>query len=247
MLFSTFLMIHITGAVFGLLSGYLAIVLRKGSGLHRAAGSVFFVSMICMTSSAAFISSFLQPRVLNVIVSLFTLYLVVTAWSAARRRRENVGTFDLGAFLFVTIVGAGSVTVGFQALADPAGMRDGMPALIYFIFGTAALLCATSDARMLLRRSLAGTQRLRRHLWRMSLALLIASLSLYPGQATLFPLPWRETNLLLVPHVLLVGSMLFWMARYRSRGNRRTHQSASASGAPVGSPRPGVDGLGEAV
>ena len=42
---TTLSMIHICGAVVGLLSGFMAMTFRKGSGLHGAAGSVFFVSM----------------------------------------------------------------------------------------------------------------------------------------------------------------------------------------------------------
>jgi uncharacterized membrane protein len=239
MLFSTLLMLHVIAAVFSLLAGYLAIVLRKGSGLHRAAGSVFFVSMLCMTSSAAVMSAFLSPNALNVVVALFTFYLVTTAWHAARRHDVGVGAFGLAAFLFVAAVGASSVTIGIQALADLSGTRDGMPPFIYFVFGTAALLCATTDARMLLRRSpVGGTERLRRHLWRMSLALLIATLSLYPGQARLFPLWLRETNLLFIPHLLLVGSMLFWMVRYRrARSKMRIGSPGSEYLGTIGSVR----------
>ena len=40
MLNQTLLLAHICSAVVGLLSGFLAVVLRKGSGLHRAAGTV---------------------------------------------------------------------------------------------------------------------------------------------------------------------------------------------------------------
>jgi len=40
------LMVHICGAIVGLLSGFMAMALRKGSGLHGAAGSVFSVSLL---------------------------------------------------------------------------------------------------------------------------------------------------------------------------------------------------------
>jgi hypothetical protein len=70
----------------------------------------------------------------------------------------------------------------------------------------------------------AGALRLRRHLWRMSLALLIATLSLYPGQARLFPDWIRQSSLVFAPHLLLVGSMLFWMLRIRARRQRSARQ-----------------------
>jgi hypothetical protein len=79
---------------------------------------------------------------------------------------------------------------------------------------------------MLLRRGLTPAQRLGRHLWRMGLALLIASFSLFPGQARLFSKAVRDTNLLAVPHVLLLGSLLLWLVRVR-RTKRAAHRVAS--------------------
>jgi len=46
------LLVHICGAVVGLLSGYLAMLVRKGSGLHEAAGRVYVVSMLTMSGPA---------------------------------------------------------------------------------------------------------------------------------------------------------------------------------------------------
>ena len=47
----------------------------------------------------------------------------------------------------------------------------------------------------------------------MSVALLFASFSFYPGQGRHFAKWLRDTNLLYVPHVLLIGAMLLWLYR----------------------------------
>lgn len=216
-MFETLLLIHICGATIGLLSGFLAMAFRKGSGWHRAAGSIFFPSMLLMSASAAYIAVFIVPVMINAIAGLLTFYLVATAWWAARRRDGGTGLFDLLALIYILAVAAAGLGFGFEAAASPTGSKDGMPATVYFVFGFIALLCGVSDIRMLARRGIFGTRRIARHLWRMCLALLIATLSLYPGQARLFPESIRETNLLFIPHVLLIGSMLFWGYRLRSR------------------------------
>jgi uncharacterized membrane protein len=206
MVYMSLLMIHICGAVVGLLSGFLSMAVRKGAGLHQVAGTIFFVSMLGMSGSGAFISAFIHPVRLNVVAGLLTFYLVTTAWRTARRRHAGTDAFDYAAFLLVLAVGLGAVIVGARE----------KPAAPFFVFGTIALLFAAADVRMFIRGGYTGRPRIARHLWRMCLALLIATLSFYPGQAKLFSKALRATNLLYVPHVLLIGSILWWIARMQS-------------------------------
>ena len=216
------LMLHICGAVVGLLSGFMAMVFRKGSGLHGAAGNVFFVSMLSMSSAGAYMAAFIKPNNGNIMGGLLTFYLVATAWVTARRRERTVGIFDWSALLIALAIGTAGVTWGVQAAVSPSGLKDGYPPFLYFIFGSIALLFAASDVRMIVRGGVFGAQRIARHLWRMCLALLFATLSFYPSRAHLFPKWLNQTNLLYVPHVLLVGAMLF--ALYRVSIRKRVRQ-----------------------
>jgi len=217
------MMIHVCGAIVGLLSGFMAMTFRKGSGLHGAAGNIFFVSMLSMSSAGAYMAAFIKPNNGNIMGGVLTFYLVATAWVAARRRDRTVGAFDWSALLVVLAIGAAGVTWGVQAAISKSGLKDGYPPFLYFIFGSIALLFAASDVRMILRGGVFGAQRIARHLWRMCLALLFATLSFYPSRAHLFPKWLNETNLLYVPHVLLVGAMLF--ALYRVSSRKRVQQS----------------------
>ena len=81
------LIIHICAGLVGLLSGAAAMSFRKGSRRHRVAGNVFFVAMLVMGSSAAYLG--------NVFGGLFACYLVATAWLTARRR-EGKRVFSIG-------------------------------------------------------------------------------------------------------------------------------------------------------
>ncbi len=207
------LLIHICCAMIGVISGFAAMFFRKGSGLHGAAGTVFFVSMLLMSSSGAIIAGFLRPNAVNVVASTLTFYLVSTAWMAAKRRDGKAGAFDVGALVWILAVTTTAMTFGIQAANSPLGKKDGFPPAGYFVFGTVALLHAVGDIRMLRRGGAFGAKRIARHLWRMCLALLIATASLYPGQARLFPKVWRDTNLLSLPVWILLAATIFWVVR----------------------------------
>ncbi len=212
-----FILFHVVCATLGLLSGFLSLAFRKGSGLHRAAGTIFFVSMVGMTTSAAFIATFLRPEMINVVAASLTLYLVSTGRQAGRRRDGKTGIFDTGALLFILAVATGAVIAGVLNANGFGRPTSGVPTAMFFIFAFVALLCAVTDIRMLARGELSGLRRIARHVWRMSLAMLITTFSFYPGQAKLMSKSLRATNLLFVPHVLLIGSMIFWLVRISAR------------------------------
>jgi hypothetical protein len=222
---SPLLLLHVCSAAVGLLSGFMAMSFRKGSGLHAAAGTVFFVSMLTASAAGGIIAGFLRPNGGNVMGSTLTFYLVATAWVAARRRDGGTSLFDLSALVFVAAIAALGATWGVQTAGSASGVKHGYPAPFYFVFGSIALLFAVSDVRMLVRGGVSGAKRISRHLWRMSLGLLFATLSFYPGQAKLFPAWLRETRLLNVPAVLLVGAMFFWL--YRVSVRKRVPQISS--------------------
>ncbi len=225
MVSSSLILIHICGAVVGMISGALSMIFRKGSGLHRAAGTVFFISILSMSAAAVYLAIFTKPNPGNAIGGVLTFYLVATAWMAARRRDGKTNGLDLLALLIVALVAAANATFAYQAATSRSGMAYGYPPALYVIFGSIAFLFAVSDVRMLARGGVFGAGRIARHLWRMGLAFLFALLSFYPTRARLFPTWVNDSNLLFVPHILLVGSMTFWMFRM-SRRKRAERASA---------------------
>src|SRR5437667_11732591 len=97
MLSTSLMLLHVCSAIVGLLSGFMAMTFRKGSGLHGAAGNVFFVSMLSMSAAGAYMAAFIKPNNGNVMGGVLTFYLVATGWMAARRRERIVGVFDWSA------------------------------------------------------------------------------------------------------------------------------------------------------
>ena len=228
------LITHVSAAIIGLLSGALAMVFRKGSGLHGAAGSVFFVSMMIMSSTGAYGAAFIKPNKGNLMVAVLTFYLVATSWVTARRRQGKPGLFDRFALALILLNATAGLIWGVQAAASPRGVKDGMPAAMYFVFGTIALLCARADFRMFRSGGITGPRRIARHLARMGGAFFIALMSFYPGQRIEFPAWMTETKLLLLPHILVIGSLLYWVIRMRrARAVTRAHSVALQSPAAI--------------
>jgi len=198
----------------GILSGFAAIFLRKGSRQHGVAGNVFFISMLIMSVSAVYLA-FMKHQINNGFGGILTSYLVATAWVTARRRDGETGIFDWSALLVALAVGATIVTYGVEVANNPTASKDGLPVGMYFFMGSVALLAAAGDVRMLVRGGVFGAHRIARHLWRMCFALFNATGSLFLGQQQVFPAFLRKTNVLFVPAILPLILMIFWLVRVR--------------------------------
>ncbi len=66
-----------------------------------------------------------------------------------------------------------------------------------------------------MRGGLAGAQRLTRHLWRMCVAMFMATASFFLGQAKLFPPGVRQSGVLALPVLLVIGALVYWLVRVR--------------------------------
>ncbi len=214
--------------------------------MHRMAGNVFFVSMLTMSAIGACVAPFLpRPQWSSTLVAILTFYLVATSWVTIRRKQGGVGTFEIGAFLVALTVAVVLVTLGLQAANHPPGVLVDAPAPAYFVFAAIATLAAASDLRMILRGGLSAMQRITRHLWRMCVALLIATFSFFLGQQQVFPVSLRGSPILFVPEIAVLGALIFWLLRVqftnwykhdaadREAHGRRTHEFNQAQGTVV--------------
>jgi hypothetical protein len=163
---------------------------------------------------------------------VMTFYMVATAWATARRRGGETWIFDWGALLVASAFGAVAVTFGFRALD---GQMD-YPPVVYFIWGSVALLSAAGDIRMLVRGGVFfGAQRIVRHLWRMCLGLFIASGSFFLGKQNVFPISWRGAKVWYVLAFLPLVLLIFWLLRVwftkayrRTASLRQAHKGSAA-------------------
>jgi len=217
------LLLHIVAGTLGMLSGFVAVFLLKGSRRHAVAGKVFVIAMLCLSATGVFLAV-MKSQPGNILGGTLTFYLVATAWLTARRSDGESGIFDWGALLVALAVGVVEMTYGFEAATSQTGLKYGYPPGPYFSFGFVALLAAMGDVRMLVRHGISGTQRLARHLWRMCFALFVAAASIFLARQHLFPAFLRETGALVFLSVLPLLLMILWLVRvrYADAAGRRT-------------------------
>lgn len=212
----TTLVVHILAGGLGLVTGFVALFAAKGARRHRRSGMLFVYSMIAMALHGAVIAA-LKGTEISVIAGLLTAYMVITALTTARPAAAGSQGMDVGMTVVALAVGVASFALGFQARATPT-VEDGIPADMFFLFGTVALLAGGSDIRVIRSGGLQGAARLTRHLWRMCYALWVASASFFLGQADEFPPALRIPALLAVPVLVPLVAMLYWLWRVRIRG-----------------------------
>jgi hypothetical protein len=205
--------IHIIAGLLSLVAGAIALYSAKGSTLHRKCGLMFVIAMVVMTSSAVLIATFFNPNRVNVVAGTLTFYLVITGLLTVRRSVEQIRIPLTGLMLLAFAVSAYAFSLGFEGLQNANGVVDKVPAQALFMFGIVGLLGALLDARMLLACSIQGAHRLARHLWRMSFAMWIATMSFFLGQAKFFPEPIRKSGVLAIPVLIVLGVLIYWLIR----------------------------------
>jgi len=230
MTFSPLVFFHIWAALTGVLFGLAALSFRKGSRLHRMFGNVFFVSMLTMSASAAYMAAFVKPEMMNVLMGVLTFYLVATGWLTVIRKEGESGRLEFALMLVALADGAGGVFLGLETANSASGLKDGYHAAGYFVAGSVALLFAGFDVRTFIRGSASGARRIARHLGRMCLALLIATASLFLGQPRLFPPSIRGTAIVFVPVVAVIVVTIYWLIRVRFAKSFRKALTTSRPG-----------------
>ena len=215
---SEILIIHISTGTVAILFGFLALFLRKGSNHHRTAGKIFFGSMLIMSIASAYVA-YNKQITISVIAGLFTFYLVASAWITVRRTSGQLGLLEHGGFVAALSISTAAIYFGLSAMNSESGSLDGYPGEYYLFFGGLALFAAGLDLNVIFRRGLTGKHRIARHLWRMCLAMFIATGSAFTGPGmTVFPDFVRNSEiltlpLLAVPENLVLILMVYWLLR----------------------------------
>jgi uncharacterized membrane protein len=207
------LVFHVSAGVLAMFAGAAAISFRKGSRWHGVAGNIFVASMLVMATFASCLA-YMKHQPNNVFGGLLTIYMVATAWATARRRDRETGILDWVGFLFALAIGVLGVIAGFQKATGRAPVDDGTLPFMQLFMSSVILLAALGDLRMLLR-GISGKRRIARHLWRMCFGWFIATGSFFLGQQQVFPAWLRGSPVLLVPALLPLVLLIFWMIRVR--------------------------------
>jgi hypothetical protein len=210
------LVLHISAGVLAMCAGAAAVSFRKGSRPHGVAGNIFVASMLVMAIFASCLA-YMKHQTNNVFGGFLTIYMVATAWATARRRDGETGVLDWVGFLFAFTIGVLGVFHGFQKMTGREPVDPGTFAFMQVFMSSVILLAGIGDLRMLVR-GISGRRRIARHLWRMCFGWFIATGSFFLGQQQVFPAWLRGSPVLLVPALLPLMLLIYWMIRVRFTG-----------------------------
>ncbi|GGE48652.1 hypothetical protein GCM10011367_24340 [Marinicauda pacifica] len=216
------LYLHIGGGALGLTSGTIAILSRKGAPTHRLAGRVFFLSMFVSYAIGAGVAPFLESgQRPNFIAGIVALYLLLTAWRAARRSDLTAGAAEYAGLVAAALIVAAGVLFSYQGANHPSGTVDGSPPQAFILFMVVGGFAVLGDVHLILRRQLSRTARIARHLWRMCTSLFIAAASFFFGQQQFLPdfmigTPWQYGPVLFPLIALVVWQVLIRIPKRRA-------------------------------
>jgi uncharacterized membrane protein len=225
--------IHIAAGAVGLISGAIAVFAPKGGYLHRRAGTIFVASMLVTAVFAVYLGFAVPDQITNVFIGTFALYLVATAWMTVRRRQGASRIFEKLALFVSLCLCAPFAILTFQLAAGlPPLFVSAVPfkgpiLIAIYAFTTVLALAAIGDARIAFGGEISDVARISRHLWRMCLALTLATGSGFTnGFARLLPGPYHVPMSFFLPQFVPLGLMIFWMIRVRAAGWRRSYAVA---------------------
>lgn len=214
--------LHVSGGAIGLISGLVAVSARKGGSLHRNAGTVFVASMVLMAVFALYLAVVIPDQLVNVFISLFSLYLILTAWLTVRRRGGFIGLSErISLFVGVCLCAPFAILSAELALGLPPLFRSAVPfkgPVLVAIYGFTSVLAVAvvGDVRLVWLGRISGIARISRHLWRMCLGLSLALGSGFTnGFARLLPGPYHVPPAFFLPQFVPLLLIAYWLVRVR--------------------------------
>ena len=217
---ASLLFVHIFAAGSALAAGFLALYAEKGKWIHRRFGRVFAYAMMVMTVSAAIMALGFRPNRVNVVAAAVTFYLVATGLLVVVRRVQDTRRLHAALLALGVLATLRAWALGFMAMGMPKHVLDHIPAGGIFMFAIIGTLGVLGDLRLLRAGAIEGTARLRRHLWRMTYAMWIATTSFFFGQARHLPEWIRSSNLNDYIVLAVIATLAYWLVKLRPRRKR---------------------------
>jgi hypothetical protein len=209
------LLVHVVAGALGLLSGYVALTVSKGAPLHRRSGMLFVYVMVIMSVTGLLVSAVrgIAPAI-NVPTALLTFYLVITGLTSVGPRAAWSRPLEISAMIAAFAIGALCLVLTVRAI----GIGGAEGGLVYplVLFGAIAVAAGSGDRRVIRDGLLKGAPRLQRHLWRMCVAMFLASIAFYLGPDRL-PEALRIPALRVAAVLLPLSAIAYWRWRMRAK------------------------------
>ncbi|MCB1658921.1 MAG: hypothetical protein KDI39_11900 [Pseudomonadales bacterium] len=209
--------VHIVIGVMVIVSGLIALLVKKGSIPHKVVGQCFVVSQVIIGLVVLAQAWFTPERIssLGILFVFFILYLVVSAWLTIHRPKANIKSLDMAMPFMALAIATAGVVMGFNALHHPNTAKNLAPTEAYFLFSALAFMAMLLDVRYLNKHGLQGKQRIIRHVWRMGCAWCFAVSAPFSQGGVV--LAWISADpVLSMAQMLLVGAAIFAVYQFRT-------------------------------
>lgn len=197
-------LIHTPAGTVAILSAIAAFAYPKGSFNHRRAGKLFTISMLVMLITGG-LAGYLKESPDDIFLSCIVIYTTFTAWLTVYRQKGDVGLFEYAALFWIVVLGlvAFSIDNTWDKIREPGIYPFWVGISVFFIIG---------DIRNIYQRGLSGSQRVARHLWRMSFTLIWAAMAfgdkiIKMQDSTIEEMPY----IIAVPVLLVFLLMVYWL------------------------------------
>ncbi len=201
--------IHATTGGIALAGGTTALLVRKGSNIHRKSGLVFFYSML-ISALLALIIAILPGHVSPFLfaIGLFSSYFILSGYSSLRFKKKNFSLrFDRILAIFLIITGMAMIIYAFL-------LKSSLN-IVLLVFGLTGIVFGIRDTKSFKDRKALRKKWLRRHIGNMTggyIAALTAFLvvnEVLPGLVNWF-----------LPTILGSVYIGYWIKKVRGKGTK---------------------------
>ena len=188
--------LHAASGFVALLTGFIAILAKKGAKIHRASGKVFFYAMLFVSATAIFVSVFKQNEFL-LLIGIFALYQNLSGYRAIKNKSRKAAAVDWA------IVAMGGLNGVFMLASGN---------IVLMVFGGISVLLAVGDvviyARMLQQKPISPKEWLRQHIGMMMGTYIATSTAFIVVNVTYVQpawLPWLLPTFIGVPFLVYMS------------------------------------------
>jgi uncharacterized membrane protein len=205
-MFKSLLYLHIAGGTIGLILGLVIILLKKGDNRHHLLGNIYFFAML-ISAISVFPMSYFNPNFFLCIVSIFTIYMLVTGKRFLKiRSGADVKPIDWIFAALMAVFGCVFIGYGVRNL-----IRSDVFGIVLVVFGFVSLQFVYQDYKNFTGKSKVKNFFLTTHFQRFMgsyiasvTAFLVVNNTLLPGVVA-----W------LIPTVCIAPLISVWTRKYQ--------------------------------
>lgn len=212
-IFQALLYTHIAGGSLALVSGYGALLVKRGGPRHRQLGRLYVYGMLAVILTG-FPMSILHPNPFLFGIVIFTAYQLFSGRSAALNRIGEPTTADRIAPIAMTVtslLALGAAAWAFLTKLDIPSFQ----LIAGSVFAVIGLGLALADFRQLKRGPVKGTERIIKHLGNMCGALIATTTAVAVTMINYIPAA-PQIIAWLAPTLIISPVIAYWTKQLRN-------------------------------